>query len=164
MVNKRLFWGILAMTLALGITVTGCDDGNKDNDIIPAKWQGTYTSDWEGTFTIFPTGDAVWIGMHWSSEPHGSISGVRIVKGGTFSAPGIAGEYVYLVINGINCGIILNLSPAVAGIQNVLGMGTYGASELIYAASEFGGTFSPAPNILYFPGFPGDGEGGFFTK
>ena len=166
MANKKFWLGMLVMALVFGITVAGCDNdtggggsnGGNGGDVIPARWAGAYIADDGWTFTILTTGAVFWSDMNFSNRPNGSASGARIVNGGTGSGPGVTAEWVYLAINGVNHGIIINFTPSVANSQSVVGMGIGGASAVLDLMEDFGGTLSPSPNISGFPGFPTAGE------
>jgi hypothetical protein len=131
----------------------------ESSDIIPAKWQGTYGED--RLLSILGSGALYWVGWN---VPDGSISGATIVNGGICSAPGVTGEWVYLAIDGVNRGIIAYYSPAVLDYQGIIGMGFWGANELMSMMESFGGTISPYPNISGFPGFPIDDYGFWAVK
>ena len=91
MKNTSKLFGIIVFMIIIGFSMVSCDNG----DLIPIRWQGTYENVYGDAISILPTGDIVWAQWNFSSRPNGSMSGVAIVSGGTISAPGVTGEWVY---------------------------------------------------------------------
>ena len=161
---------LIILVIALGLFLIGCDSGNGGNgngsnengngNIIPEKWQGTfyYGNDSRQFVTILPSGVLIWSELPFSSIPSGSSTGVKIVNGGTVTAPGVTGEWVYLAINGVNRGIILDFSPEIGGFTNILSMGFGGVSDILSSIPTYGASLSPVPNISNMPGWPTGNE------
>ena len=144
------------LVLLIGSIIISCDNNGikNSNDIIPEKWQGKYESSDGWTLTILSTGAIYWTNVTFSAKPNGSLSDVRVIKGGSIIAPGVTGEWVYLTIDEVKRGVIGNFSPAVSGYKYFIGMGSQGISEVINLLSNFGTIFSPNPEYVNIPGFP----------
>jgi len=127
---------------------------------IPAQWQGTFGEPPHG-LTLYADGVITWSGWTWSSAPSGTRTGVTIEPGGTggVAAMGITAQWVYVAIGGVRQGIIMSFTPAVEGAYQVIGMGYWGAYEVLQLVGDFGGVLSPWPNTWGFPGFPVLGDG-----
>ena len=163
MKKKLVFLAFSVCLLVFGIILVSCDDGNKNDrnkndDIIPAKWRGTYGEGGDFTVTLHANGTISWTG---EGIPNGSRSGVTIVNGGTASAPGgMKGDWVYIAADGLNQGIIINFTPAVDGYRWVLGLGNWGVSEILNLMNDYGATLSPPPNTSGIPSISIEGFSG----
>ena len=156
--NTCKLLGLIA--LATVIAFSACDNGTTSGgggDIIPAKWQGTYTETTGNgsTTTLQANGTVSW--ANWNM-PDGSRTGATIRTGGTFIRTGgtfldniYTGEWVYLAFDGVNEGIIVYYTPAQDGINYFMGLGYYGANGLLSGMSDAGATLSPPPDISGFP-------------
>jgi hypothetical protein len=137
------------------LPLMSCDLGlssGGSRDIIPAKWQGFYR-DQIAYLELRPNGVIFWDFSIWNIGS-GLIPGATIVNGGIVSGPGLTGEWVYLAINGENQGIIINFPQTVYGYKSFIGMGPYGASDILEVVEDKEGIFSPYPIVESFPGFP----------
>jgi len=162
MKKKLILLATLVCLLTLSMTFFGCST-DSDDDVIPGKWQGTYTGG-DATLTLNADGSAVWAGMGKAID--GTYTGVSIKNGGTISGSGVSegfsGEWVYICGDGENQGIIVYFEPASPeGNNYAIGIGNwggYGANDIISEFTSNGVKFTPSPNTSGFPtniGFSG---------
>jgi len=157
MKNKINFNRIILLFAIIGIVISGC---NKTEDIIPEKWQGTYellnpTNNDFIIVTLDKNGVLSWEGWNGIALPNGSYPNVTIVNGGKLSSPHGTGEWVYLAINGVNRGIIIHLNYDFAYQEWRIGLGSWGASEIINGfLNDEDCEFSSVPEHYLFMGFP----------
>jgi len=160
MVNRKFCMGTLAMVLAFGIMVVGCDNGTTSgndisNVIIPSPWAGQYTGGGD-TLNLNANGTMSWTVQGTS----GSIDGVIIETGGTGTLAGQSGTWVYITTtkaNTINVGTAVTIPAGRVGIilQHALGVsigtGQAGANNLLNNPQLAGVTWNPQPDTSRFP-------------
>jgi uncharacterized lipoprotein NlpE involved in copper resistance len=108
--KKKFMFGILAVLLALGLTLAGCDNGTTNNDP-PTWWEGQYPIEeingvpvsgaW---IRISTTGLTTSLGYSLSAIVSAQAGG-NVLKDST-----VIGEWVYIYGNGSKRGIAVNIT------------------------------------------------------